>query len=259
VNLAKILTLNRACAVVDCESTGTDPQNDRICQIAITMHYPDREPTVWSSLVNCIIPIPAEATAVHHITNDMIKASPTFRTMAPRLAHALTNVDFAGFNVGFDLKLLQAEFTRADVKWSYEGTAIIDVKRIDQIQHPRKLSDVYEDYCGKPIDGAHDAGADVAATEEALVGQLTRHPEIPRDVKLLHEYCWPRAADAVDNQRKFFWRNGVACFSFGGNTGKPIHSVEKRYLKWMLSADFSPEVKRICEDALSGVYPQKGA
>jgi hypothetical protein len=31
------------------------------------------------------------------------------------------------------------------------------------------------------------------------------------------------------------------------------------YLQWMLSKDFSPEIMRICRDAVGGTFPQRGS
>jgi DNA polymerase-3 subunit epsilon len=263
MNLATILQLQRPLSVVDTETTGTNPETDRICQIAITIHYPlatdggsSRDPIAWSSLVNPGIPIPAETTAIHHITDEMVRTARPFRDMAPKLSKSLTNIDFCGFNVPFDLKMIAAEMKRAGASWSYESASIIDAHRIYRILHPRNLSAAYSEFVGaEPPSDAHDAGIDVRMTEEVLAGQLNLHPEIPRDIKALHDYCWPKAADAVDGQRKFKWVNGEACIAFGKFNGAPLRTMEKGYLKWMMNGDFAADTKRIVEDALSGAYP----
>lgn len=256
MNLATLLTLTRPLAVLDVESTGTNPEQDRIVQIAITLHYPAKDPVPWSSLVNPTVPIPAESTAVHHLTDEMVKTAHTFKIMAPKLAKALSNVDFCGFNVTFDLRMLKVEMARAGETWNYESAAIIDAFQIYRINHPRTLSAAHIEYVGEPFPDAHDAGVDVAATERVLAGQLSRHT-LPRTVAELAAYCWPKAADAVDAQRKFMWRGGEACIAFGKHQGTPLRQMDKGYLKWMLAGSFSDETKRIVEDALSGAYPER--
>lgn len=258
VKLTDLLTLTRPLAVLDVETTGTNPEQDRVVQIAITLHRPHRDPVPWTALVDPGIPIPVEASAVHGISDNHVRGQHTFKTMAPKLAKALTDVDFGGMNVTFDLRVLRAEMQRAGVAWQYDGAGIVDVYRIEQVLSPRNLSAIYKKLTGEDLTDAHDAGADVAATERVLYEQLRQHA-IPRTVPELHAFCWPKAADAVDQQRKFMWRGGEACIAFGKHAGTPLRSVDKGYLRWMLQSDFPADAKRIAEDALSGVYPNKPA
>lgn len=258
INLAEALSLTRNLGVFDCESTGINPEQDRIVQIAITMHYPNKPPVSWQSYVNPTIPIPPEATDIHHITDEMVASALPFAAMAPKLAKSLSNVDFAGFNVSFDLKLLQAEMNRSRQPWSYEGAAILDAHRIYQINSPRTLSAAYREFCDKEPTGAHDAAYDVAITEEVLVAQLKAYPDIPRDVAALHTYCWPRPDNAIDRAGKIVWRGTDACLSFGKKfNGVPLRQVDRGYLQWILGQDFPKDTKRIVEDALSGAYPER--
>lgn len=258
MNLATIIKLERPLACCDVESTGVSTENDRIIQIAITIHYPDKDPIPWTHLVNPGMPIPPEAMAIHHITDAMVKDAPTFRTMAPKLAKVLQNIDYVGYNVLFDLKIIHAEMQRASTPWDYEGAAIVDAHRIYQILEPRDLTSAYKRYVGKERQDAHDAGVDVRDTEDVLAGQLTLFSHLPRSVAELAALCWPRPADAVDGTGKIVWRAGVACIGFGKKyNGIPLKSVDKGYLKWMLAGDFPADTKRICEEALSGVYPTR--
>jgi DNA polymerase-3 subunit epsilon len=259
MNLATVLTLTRPIAVCDLESTGVSPEQDRIVQIAITIHYPDKDPVPWTALVNPGVPIPADATAVHHITDAMVADAHPFKVMAGKLSKVLTTIDYAGFNVTFDLKMLRAEMLRSGVTWTYEGASIIDAHRIYQILDPRDLTSAYEKYVGRKRSDAHDAGVDVRDTEAVLVGQLAAAPHLPRTVAELAALCWPRPADAVDQAGKIVWRAGVACIGFGKKyNGIALKNVDKGYFKWMLAGDFPADTKRICEDALSGVYPTRG-
>jgi len=169
----------------------------------------------------------------------------------------LTGIDFCGYNVLFDLKMLRAEMLRAGVTWTYEGAAVVDAHRIYQILEPRDLTSAYARYVGRPREDAHDAGVDVRDTEEVLAGQLAAAPHLPRTVAELAALCWPRDPNAVDVAGKIMWRGGEACIAFGKHNGTSLKSVDKGYLQWVLKGDFAADTKRICEDALSGVYPTR--
>ena len=54
---------------------------------------------------------------------------------------------------------------------------------------PRNLTAAVRHYCGRELTGAHSAEADSDATIDVLLAQLERYPDLPRDVKGLHEFC----------------------------------------------------------------------
>jgi DNA polymerase-3 subunit epsilon len=126
------------------------------------------------------------------------------------------------------------------------------------MMHPRNLTAAYREYCGKELEGAHDALVDVRATVEVLNGQLERHKELPRRVRKLAEMlATPTNKNAIDPAGKFIWRDGEAHIAFGKHNGTPLKDLDRSYLEWMLKGQFSPEVHVIVQDALKGQYPER--
>ena len=68
-----IMKLDRPLCVFDLEATGTDPLNDRIVDVCVLRHDLDGKETLLSSLVDPGVPIPAESTAIHRITDAMVR------------------------------------------------------------------------------------------------------------------------------------------------------------------------------------------
>ncbi len=64
------LKLTRPLVFFDLETTGTNITHDRIVEISIVKLMPDGTVVERSRRLNPEMPIPAEATAVHHITDD---------------------------------------------------------------------------------------------------------------------------------------------------------------------------------------------
>ncbi len=256
--LRDVLTLVRPLTLFDVETTGT-LRTDRIVQIAVTVHYPDKDPVAWSTLVNPGMPIPAESSAVHGITDEMVLGAPFFSQLAPRLAAtAMTGCDFAGQRVTYDLRTFRAECKRVGVVWDWEadGALVIDTLRIRQIARPADLATLYAEATGLTLDDAHDAGADVRATEAVLAWQVREHG-LPRDVATLAAHCWPKRADRVDAEGKLIWRGGEAVVAFGKGEGIPLRQMDRGWLNWVLREDFSAELKGICREALAGRFPVK--
>ena len=69
------MEVERYC-VIDVETTGFRPWADRIVEVACVLLDGCRVAGRWSTLVNPGMPIPAEATAVHGITDGMVAAAP---------------------------------------------------------------------------------------------------------------------------------------------------------------------------------------
>ena len=79
------LQLTKPLCFFDLETTGTDISKDRIVEIAILKLHPDGSKETLESRVNPEMPIPAEASAVHGITNEMVAEVPTFKEQSQKI------------------------------------------------------------------------------------------------------------------------------------------------------------------------------
>ncbi len=255
------LRLQRDLVCLDTETTGADPSVDRVVQIALVRLHPNGAAEEFESLVNPGMPIPEEAVAVHGITNDMVEFAPPFRRLAADLARWMENADLAGFNLlRFDLPLLRLEFQRAGQPWDISQARVLDAQVIFHKMEPRNLGAAYRFYCGHPLEGAHGALADARAALAVLRAQIVRYPELPNDVAALAELFPSVDPRFLDPERRFTWRNGEVTFNFGTRRGRTLRSVaeaDPEYLEWMLERDFSPEVRKLIEDAKKGCYPSR--
>lgn len=255
--LNNLLRLERSLFVLDLETTGLNPEVDRIIQIALTQVKPTGDAIAWTQLVNPLTPI--LNSKVHGITDDMVQSMPTWAQLAPPLGPKLLQADLAGHNVTFDVNFIRAEMKRAGVDWPWAGH-LVDTLQVFRKKHPHTLSAAYKHYVDeKGFEGAHDAGNDVAATLAVLEAQLNAHQDLPRTVKDLSEFCFPPVAGALDREGKFVRdAAGHVIMNFGGpkgHRGKRLKDVPRDYLEWMLKGTFQDDAKRIVEDALNGVYP----
>lgn len=281
MSLHELLKLTRPFIIFDFETTGKDPQIARACSIGMRVWRPDGSVYPYHSLINPTVPMPSEAEGAHGITDEMIRTGcakcwapqiahpseacvefkpvPMFEHIADRLYTGFKDADFSGYNVRYDLKVAAAEFQRCGIQFDYSKAAIVDIKRLWQLLEPRTLSDAVEYFAKRKLVGAHDAMTDVVGTEEVLIEQLTNHPRssiLPRTVQELHDLSWPKDPDSIDSDNKFKFVDGVPCFNFGKWSGKPMHE-HTDYLQWIVGprSGFSPEVKRIADQALAGKYP----
>ena len=252
-----MIPLDSPLCCLDVETTGTSPSVDRVVQIGVIKCYADGRRVEWESLVNPECHIPAEATECHGITDERVKDAPTFRGIAGVLHKSLAGCDVLGYNVGFDLRFLDAEFKRLGMP-SLQPR-IVDAMKIFHLYHPRNLAAAVERYLKRKMDGAHDALIDARYTLEVWEAQMQAHPDLPRTVELLHRQFFETPQPGhVDAEGKFAWRDGVAVINFGKNAGIRLDAVDRGWLNWVTASDFSEDVKQIVRSALRGDFPRKG-
>jgi DNA polymerase-3 subunit epsilon len=233
-------------------------------EIAVLRVEPDGSSQARARRIDPGVPIPPEATAVHGITDQDVRGEPTFAGLAKSLAALLEGCDFAGFGVArFDLRLLEAEFHRAEVPFSLEGRSVVDALRIFHDRERRDLAAACRLYLGREHEGHHGAEADARAALEVLEGQLARYPDLPGEVETLSEsYGLPRRDPSwIDADGKLVWQEGEAAVSFGKHRGRSLRELvaeEPDYLDWILQKDFSDEVKSIVGEAKAGRFPVRG-
>jgi len=252
---------DRTLVFFDLEATGISPLEDRIVDIAMIRRKPDGSEDSFCSLVNPGVPIPREATAIHHITDEMVAGAPTIKELVPKILEFAEGADFGGFNIlKYDLPMITAEFKRAGFELSLEGRRLVDAFFIFQRMEPRNLTAAYKLYCGKPLENAHRAEADARASFEIFDAQLARYAALPQEMGALSAFCMARDAKGVDGEGKFVWRNGEAAFNFGKHRTLSLRDVAMRepsYIEWLMRQErTTPELAKICKDALAGKFPK---
>jgi DNA polymerase-3 subunit epsilon len=261
--LAGRLALTRPLVCVDLEATGVWPGQDRIVQIALAAIYPDGSLSTWSSLVNPERPMPANALAIHGISDAMVASSPTFAELAPTVSPLLADRDLAGYNVErYDRRLLAAEFRRAGCADPMAGARVLDAYTVFARREPRSLDAALRFYGVDTPRQAHDARSDVEATVAVLAAQLETYTDLPQTVDALHAWLYPTDPKRIDADGKLVWRDGVATVAFGAQAGTALTELaanDRSFLEWVLRKDFSPEVKAIVEAALEGRFPTPAA
>ncbi len=234
------LQLKKPLVFFDLETTGTRIGRDRIVQIGIVSLLPDGTRVGWQSLVRPGIPIPAEATEVHGITDADVADAPALEEIADTILGLLAGQDLAGFNcLRFDVPFLAEELHRIGVEWDHASVRVVDVQRIFHRMEPRNLSAALRFYCGKEHAGAHDALADVQATADVLLAQLERYADtLQDDVDQLAEFSGDRSRSPDPAGKLLFDDHGNICLSFGKYKGWSLENIGRNdpgYLQWLMT------------------------
>lgn len=255
-----LISLDKPLVIFDLETTGLSVNLDRIVEIAYLKIMPDGKILKGDLLVNPEMSIPAEAFAVHGISDEKVKDAPTFKDKAKELYGIFKDCAYGGFNVfGYDLPMLKREFLRVGLDFDYANAKVIDSQKIYHYMEPRTLAAAYKFYCKKEHVDAHNALADVEATAKILTKQLEKYEET-RDWDFLYKIHHASDDRFVDTDRKFYWRSGEAFFAFSKHKDRSLADVAETdpgFLSWVLGADFSDETKEIVKKALNGELPKR--
>ena len=97
-----LLVQDATFVVVDVETTGMDPETDRITEIAMMKIRDGTLQDEFSTLINPLIPIPEFITRLTGIDDLMVQDAPTARDVAPTIAEFLGDAIFVAHNAPFD-------------------------------------------------------------------------------------------------------------------------------------------------------------
>jgi ATP-dependent DNA helicase DinG len=145
---------------VDLETTGLDPDYDRIIEIGAVKFQGDEILDEWQSLVDPGCPIPPSITQLTGISDGDVEGAPRFSRVLPQLRRFIGAAPVLGHNVRFDLNFLSLNGL------SLQNT-VIDTYALASVLRPDvprySLSSLAVLF-GVPIGDAHRALADAYMT-----------------------------------------------------------------------------------------------
>ncbi len=194
--------------VFDLETTGISCVNDRVVEISAVKVADGEVVDEFTSLVDPEMPIPAGASEVNGITDDMVRGCPVFKVVFSDFLDFIGDSILVGHNIQlFDMKFLYRD---AEEYWGKTlGNDFIDTLQIaraylPQLDHHR-LTDLAE-YYGIETDGAHRALNDCRMNQKVFEC-LRREMENPSEEARRVKKC-PRCGNVLRKRKgKFgeFW------------------------------------------------------
>ena len=255
-----MLKLTKPLVILDLETTGTWIEKDRIVEIAMIKCLPDDTRETFKSRVNPRMPIPKRVAQIIGITDEDLKDAPIFKQIAQNVLDFIGDAELAGFNVErFDLLILERELFDAGLKLDWRTRVIYDAQKIYHLHEKRTLTAAYKFYCDKELVNAHTAMGDTEATIEILAAQIEKYGKPADGILSLRDFDYERIDDFFDKERKFRWWSGELYPVFGKYARrvnlKEIAKKDRPYLEWLLTTDFSEQVKKMIREVLDGHHP----
>jgi DNA polymerase-3 subunit epsilon len=243
--------------IFDCETTGTDRVADQIIELCVQRGLDHMAPgavTTWR--IKPAVAIHPGAQAVHGISMAELEGCPAFGELAGAIAEVFADSDvIVGYNLAFDIEMLQAEYARIErPPPDFTTKQIVDAFRLWQQCEPRSLQHAHHRFVGNRFEAAHSASADVAATGRVLAGMLEHFKLAGQDWAQIASVCDPGRASWVGPSRHLRWEGDVIVLGFGKHGGAPLHQLaagpDRSFLTWILERDFPEHVCNVCRAAL---------
>jgi DNA polymerase III epsilon subunit family exonuclease len=107
INTKKWLNACNEFVAIDLETTGLNPINDKIIEVAAVKFKDGQIIDRFTTLINPEIHIPSGITRINHITDEMVKDAPVLAEVMPCLVNFIEDSILVMHNASFDLKFLK--------------------------------------------------------------------------------------------------------------------------------------------------------
>ena len=198
----------------DTETTGVSSTRDRIIEIAA---YDAEQDRTFVQFVNPGMPIPPEATAIHTITDEMVKEASSWKEVGAAFAEFCQGdvVLIAHNNDTFDKLFLQEEYKRHNLSMpEWEFIDSLKWARKYRNDLPRHTLQILREIYQIPANQAHRALDDVLVLKEVF-SQMIDDLSMEQVIALL-------ASPTVVNR-----------MPFGKHQGKPLETIPRDYVAWL--------------------------
>jgi DNA polymerase III epsilon subunit family exonuclease len=112
--------------IFDTETTGLDPQSDRVIELAAVRVRNGEKLGSFQTLVNPGRPVSEGAFRVNGISDEMLAGAPRMEAVIPRFAEFIQDSCLCSYNSPFDMGFLINEYRLAGLEFPKE-TAVVDV------------------------------------------------------------------------------------------------------------------------------------
>lgn len=211
---------------IDCETTGLDPKQDRIIEVAVARFTLDE---VFENIEHLIDPeclIPESSIAIHHITQEMVAGKPKIQAVLPHLLEMIGKHIIVGHGVGFDMEILASAADRAGIPCSLRNNTYIDTLRMARFygESPTNSLEQLRRHFNIELEGAHRAMSDVIVNIEVFRFLAKQYKSVDQLFEVL--------------SRPILMKT----MPLGKHKGRLMKEIPVEYLQWAANKDFDRDL-----------------
>ncbi|OGN63577.1 MAG: DNA polymerase III subunit epsilon [Chlamydiae bacterium RIFCSPHIGHO2_12_FULL_49_9] len=211
---------------LDCESTGLDPKNDRIVEIAAVRFTFSKILQKFESLIDPECEIPQISQDIHKITKEMIQGKPKIKEVLPELLKMIDGHVIVGHGIGFDIALIAAEAKRNQIPANIEKQPFIDTLRLARLYGESPINSLQQlrQHFNIEPEGAHRAMSDVIVNIEVFKYLSKPYQTTNQILQVLQKPIKLRA------------------MPLGKHKGRKFDEIPIEYLLWAERKDFDQDL-----------------
>lgn len=211
---------------LDCETTGLEPREDRLIEIAVCLFNFDGISESFETLIDPERQIPEITIEIHHITDEMVAGKPKAKEVMPKVLKMIKGHTIMGHGIGMDIAFIAEECKRAKIPCNIEKSPFFDTLRmarlygespVNSLQQLRKHFNIAEE-------GAHRAMSDVIVNIEVFK-YLCEGFKTSKDLRLRL-------------QRPIL----LKAMPLGKHKGRRFSDIPIEYLRWAVNKDFDQDL-----------------
>jgi len=211
---------------LDCETTGLDPVNDRVVEVAVASFTLDGVIEQFESLIDPERPIPEEVIAVHHITQTMVEGKPKIEEVLPEIIRLIGRRPIIGHGIGFDINLIDQAAKRHNITCHVKQNPSFDTLRLARLygESPSNSLQQLRAHFNIEEEGAHRAMSDVIVNIEVF-------KKLSVNFKTLHQI-----------QEVLSKPISMKNMPLGKHKGRPMKELPLDYLLWAARQEFDQDL-----------------
>ena len=211
---------------IDCETTGLEPEKDRIIEVAAVIFTENGILDRYETLIDPEILIGEESIAIHHITNEMVIGKPKIKEVLPHVLKMISKHIIIGHGIPFDIAFLANAAKIHCIPNSLANHPFLDTLRLARLygESPINSLEKLREHFNIAAEGAHRAMNDVVVNIEVFK-YLTRNYKMT-------EQLTERLKRPIS----------IKTMPLGKHKGRPFSEIPQEYLQWASNKDFDQDL-----------------
>jgi DNA polymerase-3 subunit epsilon len=220
------LIKNQTFICIDLETTGLEPETDKIIEVAAVIFTLDGLQESFETLIDPQCLISPESMAIHHITDEMVKGMPTIDQVLPKLISMIRRHPIVGHGITTDLSFLSAAAKQHNINHLFSAHSFFDTLRLARMygQSPSNSLQKLREHFNIEPEGAHRAMSDVLVNIEVFKFLTSNFKTIEQ---LQEKLSRPILLKAMP---------------LGKHKGRPFNEIPQEYLQWAANKDFDQDL-----------------